>query len=332
MRCPGRAVKRFALAALVVALAGEAACAECHPVPPPVRDLALERFYEDSAGSIVEPTRLEAHKAETAPLVEFVGTIAKLADEANRKPAAGNEPASCALGWLKSWADGGAYLGRFATKQAEAQRNWDLAGLALAYIKLKPWATDADRAAIEPWLATVADKARAVFDDSGVKRNNHWYWLGLAEGAVAVVTGNEERWNTARSIMEDAARDIAADGTLPLELAREGRALHYHAFAAMPLVALAELAAARGDDFYALGDGALHRLVARTIAGLNDPTQFDKLAGVVQQRPVHSGAGWIALYGARFPEKLASAPEQPPRHRWLGGDVGVLSQVLARKR
>ena len=85
--------------------------------------------------------------------------------------------------------------------------------------------------------------------------------------------------------MQDASRDIAADGTLPLEMAREGRALYYHAFAVMPLVALAELGRSRGEDWYALGDGALHRLVAKTAEGLNDPTIFDKLAGVAQQRP-----------------------------------------------
>ncbi len=305
--------------------------AACDPVPPVVRDLDLQSFYEDGAGSIVEPTRLEAHKAETAPLVEFLRTVTGLADKANQQRSLPTATAECGLAWLRGWAEGGAYLGNMATKQAEAQRRWDLAGIALAYIKLKRWAGEQDKATIEPWLKAITQRARAAFDDPGVKRNNHWYWLGLAEGAVAVATDDDAHWKAARAIAEDAARDITVDGTLPLEMARGGRALHYHAFALEPLAVLAELAASRGEDFYALNGGALHRLVAKTVEGLDDPTVFDRLAGVMQQRPVKPGAGWLELYRAHFPGKISKAPEQPSSHRWLGGDVSVLTQVL-RKR
>ncbi|MEQ1651364.1 MAG: alginate lyase family protein, partial [Hyphomicrobium sp.] len=301
---------------------------DCAPVPPPVTDIALERFYEDSAGSIVEPTRLEEHKAKTAPLVEFVGEVVKRADKANQKRSSPLATAACGLTWMRGWADGGAYLGKMDGKQAEAQRKWDLAGIALAYLKLKRWATDGDRKAIEPWLIKVADAARAHFDDARIKRNNHWYWVGLGLGAVGIATGSEKHWQQAKAIMQDAAKDVAADGTLPLEMAREGRALYYHAFAVMPLVALAELGASRGEDWYAMDDGALHRLVGKTADGLADPTIFDKLAGVPQQRPVKPGAGWIALYSERFIGRLKGKPEQPDKHRWLGGEVDVLHKVL----
>jgi poly(beta-D-mannuronate) lyase len=231
---------------------------------------------------------------------------------------------------LRAWAEGGAYLGKIDGKQADAQRKWDLAGAALAYLKLKPWASEEDRKTIEPWLIKVADAARAFFEDTSIKRNNHWYWMGLGLGAVGLATGSDTHWQQAKSIMADAAKDISADGTLPLEMAREGRALYYHAFATMPLVTLAELGAARGEDWYALNDGALHRLVAKTVEGLNDPAVFDKLAGVTQVRPVKPAAGWIALYRARFPDRITKAPEQPAKHRWLGGDVMILRLVLTK--
>lgn len=323
---------KFAIAIAAFFLAVSSAAAEnCGPVPPPVVDLALERFYEDSAGSIVEPTRLEAHKAKTAPLLEFVGTVTWLADRAHMQRSSPRDTILCGLSWIRGWAAGAAYLGTMDGKQAEAQRKWDLAGIALAYLKFKRFATDEDRKTIEPWLVKVADAARAHFDDAGVKRNNHWYWMGLALGAVGIAADSDAHWQQAKAIMADAARDVAADGTLPLELAREGRALHYHAFALMPLVALAEFGFARGEDWYALNDGALHRLVAKTAEGLNDPAIFDKLAGVAQQRPVNSGAGWVELYNQRFMGRLTHRPEQSVTHRWLGGNVAVLSKVL-RKR
>lgn len=320
---------KIPLASLALGLSGSLATAsDCAPVPPPVTDIALERFYEDSAGSIVDPSRLDEHKAKTEPLTKFVGLVTWFADRGHMQRSSPSHTFACALNWIRGWAEGGAYLGKMDGKQAEAQRKWDLAGIAIAYVKLRQFAKDDDRKIIEPWLIKVADAARAHFDDASVRRNNHWYWLGLAVGAVGIATGSDRHWQMAKEIFADAARDITADGTLPLELAREGRALHYHAFSLMPLVTLAEMGASRGEDWYAAGDGALHRLVAKTADGLNDPAIFDTLAGVVQQRPVNPGAGWVALYDARFPGKLAKKPEQITKHRWLGGDVEVLSQVL----
>lgn len=321
---------KFELALAALLAASGSAAAECLAAPPPVRDLSLQRFYEDSVGSIIEPTRMEEHKAETAPLVEFLGYVTKEADKAYQQRSSPQATAACGLSWLRAWAEGGAYLGKMETKQAESQRKWDLAGASLAYLKLKPWATKEDRAAIEPWLIKLADAARANFDDSTIKRNNHWYWLGLGLAAVGIATNSDAHWQMAKGIMADAAHDVTADGTLPLEMAREGRALYYHAFATMPLVTLAELGAAKGEDWYALNDGALHRLVAKTIAGFADPAIFDQLAGVTQQRPVKTGAGWLALYRDRFPDKVKNLPEQAQKHRWLGGDVLVLKKVLTQ--
>jgi poly(beta-D-mannuronate) lyase len=136
----------------------------------------------------------------------------------------------------------------------------------------------------------------------------------------------------ARGIMADAARDIRPDGTLPFELARGGRAIHYHAFSTMPVVILAELGAARGEDWYGLHDGALHRLVDITRRGLADLTLFEKLAGVPQQRNPGAGAGWWVAYARRFPDRIAAAPvpAMKPGHRWLGGHVRVLIERLER--
>ncbi len=320
----------FVLAILLTPLAAHAH-ADCPTVPQPVRDLKLERFYQDSAGSVVDPAKMEGHKAETAPLTAFVGFITKQADRANSQRSSPIETAKCALAWIRGWAEGGAYLGAMDSKQAEAQRKWDLAGTALAYVKLKSFATKEDRAVIETYLIKWADAARAHFDDAEIKRNNHWYWMGLAAAAVGIAADSDKHWQMAKSIFADAAKDIAADGTLPLELARQGRALHYHAFALQPLVVLTELAAARGEDWTTLNDGALHRLVAKTVEGLKDPSIFDKLAGVAQERPVRSGYGWAWLYRERHFGRMPDKIEQPIGHRWLGGDVDVLLRVMERK-
>lgn len=326
-------ILRAYLSAIIFVTTSAAALAhaDCPAVPPSVKDLKLERFYNDGAGSIVDPAKMEEHKAETAPLTAFVGYITKQADRANSQRSGPLDTARCALSWIKGWADGGAYLGSMDSKQSEAQRRWDLAGTALAYVKLKRFATAEDRVAIEPWLIKCADAARAHFDDAGIKRNNHWYWMGLAAAAVGIAADSDKHGQMAKSIFEDAMMAVTPDGTLPLEMAREARALHYHVFALEPLVVLAELAAARGEDWYAVGDGALHRLVARTADGLRNPSVFDKLAGVTQQRPFKPGYGWAWLYRERHFGRMPDRIEQPIGHRWIGGDVDVLMRVLTRK-
>ena len=115
-----------------------------------------------------------------------------------------------------------------------------------------------------------------------------------------------------------------------MELERGERALHYHAFSVMPLVVLAEIAASRGEDFYGLSNGALHRLIGLTAAGLVEPATFESIAGGRQTlTPSSAGAAWLPLYRARFPDRLASLPlAMRTSDRRLGGDVQLLQRLL----
>lgn len=252
---------------------------------------------------------------------------AVLAEDGAERGAAG----ACAAAWLAAWARGNAWLGRMASAQSEYQRKWDLTGTSLAWLKVRAAASVDEREAVDRWLERWADAALAFFDDPRVERNNHWYWLGPGLAATALATGSERHRAAAARIMADGARDIAPDGTLKRELARGGRAIHYHAFSVMPLVVLAELGAATGGgDWYSLNGGALHRLVDVTARGLADPAVFARLAGMPQQPNPGAGAGWAQLYERRFPGRVA-LPAMKSADRWLGGDVTALVRVLQRK-
>lgn len=307
----------------------------CPPAPPAVRDLDVPRFYGDADGAVVDPKALAAHRTAVEPLTRFLRHVVTDADKALRQstPDAAGKSAACALAWIEAWARGGAWLGDMRSQQGEYQRKWDLAGVALAYLKVRSFATTAQRAAIEPWLIEFADRARAFFDDPRRKRNNHWYWLGLGAAAVGLAANSDRHWQLARSIIKDAAGDIATNGSLPHELARKSRALHYHAFSLTALVVTAELAALRGEDWYGDGGGALHRLVAFTVRGLADPASMEPLAGARQELPVNPGYGWRTLYEARFPERMKGPlPDVPTAYRWLGGDVQLLHKAVTEGR
>ncbi|MEL6374681.1 MAG: alginate lyase family protein, partial [Pseudomonadota bacterium] len=260
-------------------------------------------------------------RAAEAPLRAFLTTIQRSADLALRL----HDPyaARCALAGLVRWAQAGAWLGEMRQKQAAYQRNWDLAGAALAYLKVRRFASAHERGVIEPWLLRWAHANAAFFARKGVKRNNHVYWMGLGALATGLATQQPALIARAREVMHEAAGAIRDDGALPLELARGSRALHYHAFALTPLTLMAELAArGLGEDWYALERGAVHRLTALTASALERPSTFAALTGTRPHRATKPGYGWLYLYRARHPGRLAGvALDIPTHHRWLGGDV-----------
>ena len=336
MQFSGIAAVVFGLAIVAISAGvGQAAAAariDCPPPPEAVSNLNLPGYYKDKAKSVVDPTAQSRKRAAVKPLKDYLNALSRLVDRAvlarpqTRRAGFGH----CAIYWLRAWAEGGAYLGTMSSKQAESQRKWDLAGLALAYLKVRRYAGPVDRKAIDPWLQEIADRTRAIYVSPGKIRNNHWYWLGLGLGAVGLATKSERHWSEARNIMRDAANDIDPDGFLPRELKRGKRALHYHTFSAMPLVTLAELAEARQENWYAFGNGALHRLVKATANALVNPQRLEDAAGAGQERPLRSRAGWLQLYRSRFPDRSLppDTPAAKARHRWLGGDVMALSRVL----
>src|SRR5260221_1152210 len=75
-------------------------------------------------------------------------------------------------------------------------------------------------------------------------------------------------------------------------MARERRALWYHAFALAPLVVLAELAARQGEDWYTIEDAALRRLATRMLDGISNQESCEKRTGYRQE-----GLERVALTG-----------------------------------
>ena len=130
------------------------------------------------------------------------------------------------------------------------------------------------------------------------------YWAGVELAAIGVAANDRRDFDWGMAAYDNGVNQIRPDGTLPLEMARGSRALHYHLYALAPLVLLAEFGETNGVDLYAHASGALHRLVNASVAGLHDPAPFEKATGVNQEVPkVVSGdqIGWAPPYVRRFP-------------------------------
>jgi len=304
---------------------------EAVPAAAPIRDVAGVSFYVDDSKSVADPELKAQNLAALAPLRGFVAEVTALADGWMVSRPADARYADRAAEALAAWADSGALLGA-VNRQGGYEREWTLGSLALAYLKIRdaPSVPGPRQAAIQRWLCAIAAVVRPPYErmDRNSSSNNHAYWTGLAVAAAGVACQDRGHfaWGLARARIGIA--QVGADGLLPLEMARERLALHYHVFALAPLVMLAELGVANGAPLYDENDHALRRLADRVIAGLADPTIFEKLSGFPQEQltdpPRKADLAWAEPYFARFhDQRLAPwlAAARPLRDVRLGGDL-----------
>ena len=119
------------------------------------------------------------------------------------------------------------------------------------------------------------------------------------------MTGDRKDFDWGVAAYRNGVSQIAADGTLPLEMGRGARALHYHLYALAPLVLIAEFGEDNGLPLYAENHHAIERLVYASVAGLDDPAPFAKQTGIAQEHDSHPGGdalAWAPPYLARFPD------------------------------
>lgn len=306
----------LAAAALLLALAGRQAAA-CEAPPPAVIDIDANSYYSDSHHSIIDPVRKARNEAATRPVDEFLGTVARSASAWQRHHD--ESDARCALDWLSSWATHKAMLGQMSTEQSYYTRKWALAGLALSYARVQAAASTEQKKRIEDWLLQLADATMRHSDAHKGARNNHYYWEGLAVTATGAVTHDARCLAWGRKVFDYAMAQIGPDGALPLEMARAGRALNYHLFAAAPLVMMASILDVQAAP--------LDRLVAFSAAGVADPSVLQKMNGVEQEHP-GGVPGWIAIW-VRHGGRLAVPVSVPVKNfdARMGGDRNLVNPL-----
>jgi poly(beta-D-mannuronate) lyase len=296
---------RYLFAAL--ALCGAGAFAACLPPPAAQRDILADGYYDDPpVYSHIDPVKHAAYEAAVGPVEHYLDAVAQMASKGE---------AQCTLRWLVSWAEGDALLGRIEKEQAHYERKWLLAGLALSYAKVRPAASRDQQAAIDTWLMALADGVKKHSETYKGERNNHTYWEGLAVAATGAVTGNARDLAWGRKLFQAAMAQVAKDGSLPLEMKRGTRALHYHLFAAAPLAML--------ESVLAVHSSKMDKLAAFCAAGLKNPALVAKRAGVAQSGILDDDGDWLAVYGRRHPSKEIAAllEKRSPYVNRLGGDL-----------
>ena len=282
----------------------------CPATPNIAPDLTTDGFYrlDDPTHSIVDQARQEAYNKSSGP-VKAAGQAVVAAADAYRTTGS-RQAAECALKLIDAMAKQHSLTGKMSSNQAYYVQGWVVGAIAISYLKTRDahLATPEQAKSIAQWLVNAGVETKSYFDPRQAKgtsdaRNNHLYWAGVELAAIGVAANKRTDFDWAVATYDAGVKQIRPDGTLPLEMARGKRALHYHLYALAPLVMIAEFGEANGMDLYAHSDGAIHKLADVSIAGLSNPEFFTKATGVQQEvsaRPSGDQIGWAPPYEQRF--------------------------------
>ena len=298
-------------------------------------NLVLESVYDssDPYRATPDPEREEAYAQETRESRAFENQLLQMAN--GYLQTGSSERAQCVLDWLYHWAKEDALLGD-TNNMGVIVRQWMLASLGSAYAQVRDdsFLNGKKKRVVEDWLRRCAKTVMADYPrdaTQGRKQNNLLYWASWAVTITGISLNDTALYDWG---IERAKRALSSqmqdDGTLPLEMARGQRALHYHIFAAVPLVMLAEAGERNGDHIYQMRDGIFHRFVYRILEGMRDPAYFETESGVPQNGSgnLHPGhLAWMEPYNSRFPtpeieRRLEKA--RPVFLRRTGGNMTLL--------
>lgn len=297
----------------------------CPPAPKLPHDFATNSYYIDAKYSVIDPIPKKRYEDSVAGIDNFSVTVVKAADTWQTKGS--RAAASCTVALLASAAQRKTLTGQMGGNQAFYVQGWNLGSWAVAWLKVRGSgvASADDEKAILRWLVKLAEDNRGYYEEKmrSAKRpndadNNHRYWAGFAIAAAGIAANDRQLFQWGMNAYKHGVSQIRDDGTLPLEMARGQRALHYHLYALAPLVLLADFGEANGLDLYAEHDYAIRRLVAVCIQGLQDPSFFRKQTGIAQITTpgIQAGdIGWAQAWLRRFPDpEIAKLLVQAP---WL---------------
>lgn len=302
--------------------------------PAPIHlspDLTTDGFYSDSKSSIIDPVKWKAYAESSGPY-KNLGDEAVTAADAYRTTGS-REAAQCVLGLLNTAAADGVFTGKMSSRQAYYVQGWVIGALAIAYLKVRGSGLDHPEEATSQtnWMKTVARQTMDYYDNArskpgGEAENNHLYWAGVEVAAIAIAANDRSLFDWAMATYKNGVQQITPEGTLPLEMRRGQRALHYHLYAIAPLVYLAEFGEDNGIRLFAENDYALKRLVNLAVAGLAGSGYFDRETGIKQDtpkdQPTAEAISWAKIYVKHFPDPQISvllAQASSLSYMYLGG-------------
>ena len=304
---------------------------QCPEIVHLSRDLTTDRFYSDSKSSVIDPELWKAYVASSGPYKQLGQETVDAADA--YRTSGSKKAAECAIQHMETAAKDGVFTGKMSSNQAYYVQGWVIGAIAIAYLKVRGsgLVSAEQQHTILPWIEQVVHQTTGYYDErkqksTGDAMNNHLYWAGVEVSAAGIAANNRTLFDWGMKTYDAGVAQIEPDGTLPQEMRRGQRALHYHLFALSPLVYLAEFGEVNGLHLYAMRDFALKKLASLSTQGLVDNSFFTTQAGIAQDTPkgppTAEEISWAPIYVSRYPSPaisklIAQAPSLS--YMYLGG-------------
>lgn len=265
------------------------------------------------------------------PLFKFEDAVSRLS---GHYVVSGDEYyADCLSRVLDRWAGEEGFL-HFEYKSVSPQAWFGVesslfaAGFAYATVRDHAHAADPERAKrIEAWLRRASQRHISFKTTALSCCNNHFYRRALHATIIGIVTDSDGLFRYGVSALYSALHEMNPDGSLPREMMRGSRRIHYQNYSVLYLVTIMELVERQGYPVYELEvDGrTIHDAVEFALAGLEDPEGVGRRTGTIQDLWFMDDPqyfGWMELYGNRFPseriDRLART-RRPIYNRSAGG-------------
>ncbi|WP_295078339.1 alginate lyase family protein [Tabrizicola sp.] len=335
--------RSFALLLLLASPVAAEEAAKCPIDTKPVVTLGFGSRYTDDSENRSDFDE-ESDKAVTEalkPIDDFITDLAKqtnILNDTETKPEEAQKAAACVMESILAWAKADA-LSELTTQGANLSAPSRVGGVAFAYgAALKVVPQPAGKAEIEAWLRDRSKQTMAFFDTKAPPRasqNNLRAWAGLAVTRVGLVLDDPALIDWGAETLRLVACTAEADGSLPNEMWRGKLALHYQLHAVAPLVTTAALLQDERPGLFTDCDGALRRIVAFTLDGLDDPAAVEKITGKKQtvggtRKARDFELAWIAAYLTLDPDPGIAARVEKVKelgNSKLGGNQRLLWPV-----
>ncbi|WP_211234260.1 alginate lyase family protein [Rhodovibrio salinarum] len=242
-------------------------------------------------------------------------------------------PARCLTRMLAKWAKQDGFLS-FAFPQSPPQAWFAIesslfaAGLAYSTVQEVAERDLPDQAEhVEAWLDAVSREHISKSSYGPSCCNNHFYRRALHATIIGVETDDDELFRYGVSALYAALHEANPDGSLPRELMRGRRALHYQNYANIYLTMIAQIVQRQGYDIYdvEVQGRTLNTLANWAVGVIRDPSRIDKYTTDSQNLGFMDDSqyfAWMEVYTDDFPNKGMQKllnPRRPTYNRSAGG-------------
>ncbi|MBB4193061.1 hypothetical protein GGE45_001646 [Rhizobium aethiopicum] len=271
----------------------------CVSIPSPPASLQTQSKYQadDSSKSSIDEDASETRDKLVQPIRNSIRLLTNIAYATSENSLVTQARAECVLENVDRWASAKA-LTDMRTVDAYLSRDRWVAEIALAVgaaSKRVPLSNEREALYLTWFGALAHDTIDAYSFRLGpkAKTNNHRYWAGLSVTAVGFLLDNSDLKKWGETSFEIGACQVDERGFLPAELGRGEKALDYHVYALRPLAAILKLASDNGEPLKSKCIDRFKRLTAMTREALQNPTEFERVAGQ-RQSAVSSEASYSA--------------------------------------